>query len=76
LDRVGPGDHAELAGSSAVMFVEIKNGSKRGFAIESRQLHGPVGLGERERAVGCAKVESDCFSQRLFPLAGGSCGDL
>jgi hypothetical protein len=76
LDRVGPGDHTELAGSSAVMFVKIKDGSKRRFALESRQLHSPVGLGEREGAIGCAKIESDCLPQDCFLPACGAVAPL
>src|SRR5262245_16912693 len=76
LDPIGSGDYTEFAGSSAVVFFEINNRAKRRAASELRQSHNPVRLRDRQGAVGCAKVEPDCFHQGYFlnpsliPIAG------
>src|SRR5262249_47513620 len=46
-----------------VVFFEINNRAKRRASSELRQLHHPVRLRDREGAVGCAKIEPDCFHQ-------------
>ena len=74
LDGVGSGDHAELVGSAAIMFVEM-NGSKRRFAFESRQLQSPSRVLRAPGAIGCAKVESDCFP-KTFPSCRRDAGAL
>src|SRR5262249_4058156 len=45
------------------MFFEINDRAKRRASSELCQLHHPVRLRDREGAVGCAKIEPDCFYQ-------------
>src|SRR4029453_6591404 len=66
LDRIGPGDYTEFAGSSAVMFFEIDKRTKRRAAPELRQSYNPVRLRDRQGTVGCPKIKPDCFHQGCF----------